>query len=53
MKITKSRLKEIIKEELQHEILGTYFANKAMKSIKDRVIVTGKLSSKNKNYINN
>jgi len=36
MKITKSRLKEIIKEELQHEILGTYFANKAMKNIKDR-----------------
>ena len=24
MKITNSRLKEIIKEELQHEILGTY-----------------------------
>ena len=36
MRITKSRLKEIIKEELQHEILGTYFANRAMKSIKDR-----------------
>ena len=36
MRITKARLKEIIKEELQHEILGTYFANRAMKKIKDR-----------------
>ena len=36
MKITKARLKEIIKEEMQSEILGTYFANKAMKKNKSR-----------------
>ena len=29
MKITKARLKEIIKEELQSEVLGTYFAARA------------------------
>ena len=36
MKITKARLKQIINEELQSEILGTYFANGAMKKIKSR-----------------
>lgn len=36
MKITKARLKQIINEELQSEILGTYFANRAMKNIKSR-----------------
>ena len=36
MKITKARLKEIIKEEMQSEILGTYFASKAMKKNKSR-----------------
>ena len=36
MKIKKARLKEIIKEEMQSEILGTYFASKAMKKNKSR-----------------
>ena len=31
MKITKARLKEIIKEELQSEVIGTFFAAKAKK----------------------
>ena len=31
MKITKARLKEIIQEELQSEVIGTFFAAKAKK----------------------
>ena len=35
MKITKARLKEIIKEELQSEVIGTFFAAKAKKAKKE------------------
>ena len=33
MKITKARLKELIKEELQSEVIGTFFAAKAKKEL--------------------
>jgi len=35
MKITKARLKELIKEEIQSEVLGTYLAARARKQMDD------------------